>query len=131
MATWCQRDDRKLEFSEKDKKDLKFLYEEWTHPMFISIEKYKELIEGEGGGGSWRTSRPQIHSVHKELIEGEGGGGHGERRDRRLERADHCELAAQRLGGSVRPKGLHLQASAVLQVFEGRLLLGEDAPGVR
>jgi len=51
MATWCQRDDRKLEFSEKDKKDLKFLYEEWTHPMFISIEKYKELIEGEGGGG--------------------------------------------------------------------------------
>lgn len=48
MATWCQRDDRTEPFSEKDEKDLKFLYEEWTHPYFISIEKYAELIEATG-----------------------------------------------------------------------------------
>ena len=29
MATWCQRDDRQVPFDEKDKRDLKFLYEEW------------------------------------------------------------------------------------------------------
>lgn len=29
MATWCQRDDRTMPFTEKDKRDLKFLYEEW------------------------------------------------------------------------------------------------------
>eukprot|EP00591_Stephanopyxis_turris_P010427 CAMPEP_0195525614 /NCGR_PEP_ID=MMETSP0794_2-20130614/26117_1 /TAXON_ID=515487 /ORGANISM="Stephanopyxis turris, Strain CCMP 815" /LENGTH=361 /DNA_ID=CAMNT_0040656103 /DNA_START=176 /DNA_END=1264 /DNA_ORIENTATION=- len=48
MATWCQRDDRKVPFSVKDERDLKFLYEEWTHPYFISIEKYAELIEDTG-----------------------------------------------------------------------------------
>merc|ERR1719445_5103 len=45
MATWCQRDDRIVEFTKKDKRDLNFLYEEWTHPYFISIEKYRELID--------------------------------------------------------------------------------------
>merc|ERR1712127_10146 len=44
MATWCQRDDRVVPFDKKDKRDLRFLYEEWTHPYFISIEKYKELV---------------------------------------------------------------------------------------
>jgi MPBQ/MSBQ methyltransferase len=29
MATWCQRDDRTVPFDEKDKRDLRFLYEEW------------------------------------------------------------------------------------------------------
>merc|ERR1719203_648148 len=45
MATWCQRDDRSVPFDKKEKRDLKFLYEEWTHPYFISIEAYKELVD--------------------------------------------------------------------------------------
>merc|ERR1711966_358044 len=45
MATWCQRDDREVPFSRKDKRDLRFLYEEWTHPYFISIEAYQELVD--------------------------------------------------------------------------------------
>lgn len=45
MATWCQRDDREVPFDEKDKRDLRFLYEEWTHPYFISIDKYREIID--------------------------------------------------------------------------------------
>lgn len=48
MATWCQRDDSEVPFSEKDQRDLKFLYEEWTHPYFISINKYKEIIDATG-----------------------------------------------------------------------------------
>lgn len=48
MATWCQRDDREVPFSEKDDRDLRFLYEEWTHPYFISIEKYAEIIADTG-----------------------------------------------------------------------------------
>mmetsp|Transcript_13387 Transcript_13387/g.19700 ORF Transcript_13387/g.19700 Transcript_13387/m.19700 type:complete len:398 (-) Transcript_13387:86-1279(-) len=48
MATWCQRDDREKAFTKKDKRDLKFLYEEWTHPYFISIEAYAELMEATG-----------------------------------------------------------------------------------
>ncbi|CAB9519094.1 hydroxy-16-methoxy-2,3-dihydrotabersonine N-methyltransferase [Seminavis robusta] len=45
MATWCQRDDRDRPFDKKDERDLKFLYEEWTHPYFISIEAYDELLQ--------------------------------------------------------------------------------------
>jgi len=48
MATWCQRDDRQVPFSEKDKRDLLFLYREWSHPYFISIEEYKEIIDKTG-----------------------------------------------------------------------------------
>jgi len=48
MATWCQRDDRIDPFDDKDRRDLNFLYEEWTHPYFISIEAYKELINKTG-----------------------------------------------------------------------------------
>lgn len=48
MATWCQRDDREVPFTKKDERDLNFLYEEWTHPYFISIEAYKELIDETG-----------------------------------------------------------------------------------
>jgi len=48
MATWCQRDDREVEFDDRDKRDLRFLYEEWTHPYFISIEKYKEIVDATG-----------------------------------------------------------------------------------
>ena len=29
IATWCQRDDREIPFDKKDKRDLRFLYEEW------------------------------------------------------------------------------------------------------
>jgi len=45
MATWCQRDDTMIPFSKKEKRDLNFLYEEWTHPYFISIDKYRNIID--------------------------------------------------------------------------------------
>eukprot|EP00568_Trieres_chinensis_P008395 CAMPEP_0183291154 /NCGR_PEP_ID=MMETSP0160_2-20130417/665_1 /TAXON_ID=2839 ORGANISM="Odontella Sinensis, Strain Grunow 1884" /NCGR_SAMPLE_ID=MMETSP0160_2 /ASSEMBLY_ACC=CAM_ASM_000250 /LENGTH=398 /DNA_ID=CAMNT_0025451913 /DNA_START=99 /DNA_END=1291 /DNA_ORIENTATION=- len=45
MACWCQRDDRDRPFDKKDERDLKFLYEEWTHPYFVSIDKFKDIID--------------------------------------------------------------------------------------
>jgi MPBQ/MSBQ methyltransferase len=44
IATWCQRDDSKVPFNESEKKLLKFLYDEWTHPYFISIQAYAKLM---------------------------------------------------------------------------------------
>jgi len=48
MAVWCQRDDREVPFDKRDKRDLQYLYEEWTHPYFISKEAYAELIDDTG-----------------------------------------------------------------------------------
>ena len=46
IATWCQRDDRNKPFDSKERRMLNFLYSEWTHPYFISIEEYRRLMEG-------------------------------------------------------------------------------------
>ena len=32
----------------QERRMLDFLYSEWTHPYFISIEEYKRLLEGTG-----------------------------------------------------------------------------------
>lgn len=48
MATWCQRDDSEVAFTKQDERDLRFLYEEWTHPYFISIEAYDKLLQKTG-----------------------------------------------------------------------------------
>jgi len=46
IATWCQRDDSKVPFNADERKTLDFLYSEWTHPYFISIEEYAKLMTG-------------------------------------------------------------------------------------
>lgn len=46
IATWCQREetpDNPLD--KKDRADLQFLYDEWTHPHFISKEAYAHLMQ--------------------------------------------------------------------------------------
>jgi len=48
MACWSQRDDSVVPFTKKDKRDLQYLYEEWTHPYFISIQDFKKLIDDTG-----------------------------------------------------------------------------------
>jgi len=48
MACWSQRDDSQVPFSKKDKRDLRYLYEEWTHPHFISVDQFKNLIDNTG-----------------------------------------------------------------------------------
>ena len=49
VATWCQREETpERPFSEKELKRLDYLYAEWTHPHFISIEEYGRLMEDTG-----------------------------------------------------------------------------------
>mmetsp|Transcript_13780 Transcript_13780/g.38065 ORF Transcript_13780/g.38065 Transcript_13780/m.38065 type:complete len:388 (-) Transcript_13780:37-1200(-) len=48
MACWSQRDNTTEPFSKKDLRDLQYLYEEWTHPYFISVEQFKQLIDDTG-----------------------------------------------------------------------------------
>ena len=48
IATWCQRDDRAAPFSDTEKVNLDYLYKEWAHPYFISIDAYAELVDGTG-----------------------------------------------------------------------------------
>jgi len=57
VATWCQRE-TPPEFSAEEQSDLTFLYEEWAHPYFVSIEEYVRLMEGTGklqscGSDNW------------------------------------------------------------------------------
>lgn len=48
VATWCCRDDNEVPLSEKERKNLNYIEEEWTHPPFISIKDYEKLFEGTG-----------------------------------------------------------------------------------
>ena len=45
IATWCQRSTPPA-FTEEDLVNLDYLYKEWAHPYFISIEEYASLVEG-------------------------------------------------------------------------------------
>ena len=43
---WCQREETpSTPISRSEQKDLNFLYEEWAHPYFVSIEEYARLME--------------------------------------------------------------------------------------
>merc|ERR1711924_46627 len=44
---WCQREETlDTPFTDKEKDDLKFLYDEWAHPYFVSKEEYKRILDG-------------------------------------------------------------------------------------
>jgi len=51
IATWCQRE-RPPEFTKTEEENLRFLYEEWAHPYFISFEEYERLLRGTGAMAS-------------------------------------------------------------------------------
>jgi MPBQ/MSBQ methyltransferase len=56
MACWSQRDDSVTPFDEKDNRDLTYLYEEWTHPYFVSIEEWAKLMDNTGVMGPVKTA---------------------------------------------------------------------------
>ena len=56
MACWCQRDDSKVPFDKRDLRDLNYLYEEWTHPFFVSVQKFASLIDDTGMMGPVKTA---------------------------------------------------------------------------
>merc|ERR1719183_2905205 len=71
IATWCQRElEKGEEFSSKEQKQLQFLYDEWAHPYFVSIEEYERLCTGTGklgavSGANWvkETIAAWRHSI--------------------------------------------------------------------
>jgi MPBQ/MSBQ methyltransferase len=72
IATWCQRELEKGqdEFTADEKKKLQFLYDEWAHPYFISIEEYERLCGKTGqltaiSGANWvkETIAAWRHSI--------------------------------------------------------------------
>jgi len=48
IATWCQREEGNRPFSAQERKTLDYLYGEWTHPYFISIEEYARIMQATG-----------------------------------------------------------------------------------
>jgi len=49
VATWCQRDNATQAFTAEEADSLDFLYSEWTHPYFISVNDYARLFASEAG----------------------------------------------------------------------------------
>jgi MPBQ/MSBQ methyltransferase len=48
IACWCQREagiNGAPPLSKQDQEDLNFLYEEWAHPFFISIQEFCRLMQ--------------------------------------------------------------------------------------
>ena len=71
IATWCQKElEKGQEFTAKEQKQLQFLYDEWAHPYFVSIEEYERLCTGTGklgavSGANWvkETIAAWRHSI--------------------------------------------------------------------
>jgi len=47
IATWCEREQPPA-FNAEERKTLDYLYGEWTHPYFISIEEYGRIMQATG-----------------------------------------------------------------------------------
>jgi MPBQ/MSBQ methyltransferase len=50
LATWCQRDDTSVPFTADEQSRLDFLYKEWCHPRFGSLEEYAQIADKQGLG---------------------------------------------------------------------------------
>ena len=70
IACWCQREETpQTAFSQEEKDQLQFLYDEWAHPYFISNLEFGRLMEvGLSNTLSLLTQpKPLMQSVlHKE-----------------------------------------------------------------
>lgn len=56
MACWCQREEADRPFDDKDQRDLTYLYEEWTHPYFVSIQEFSKLVDNTGVMSNVKTA---------------------------------------------------------------------------
>lgn len=46
IATWCQREaPPERPFTARERSALQFLYDEWAHPFFVSVQEYGRLLE--------------------------------------------------------------------------------------
>eukprot|EP00898_Chlorokybus_atmophyticus_P008701 jgi/Chlat1/8832/Chrsp91S08168 len=68
IACWCQKEAET--FTQTEEKALQFLYDEWAHPHFISIDQFVRYMEGTGkltnvGSANWvdETVDSWLHSI--------------------------------------------------------------------
>lgn len=146
FATWCQRE-TPPEFNQAERKTLDFLYGEWTHPYFISIEEYTRLMSGTGvlenvNSDDWvKVRRARCSAVERARARGPRALwlARAERRAplsraRRASRrsaGDHRELAAFDLGGRVGPVDRGQQAVDVVENRARRRHARAHAPRLR
>ena len=46
IACWCQREETAEQpLTPSDKSKLKFLYDEWAHPFFVSYQQFARLLQ--------------------------------------------------------------------------------------
>ena len=54
IATWCQREETpEAPLSEADRAALQFLYDEWAHPYFVSVQEYGRLLQARTQTRCW------------------------------------------------------------------------------
>uniref|UniRef100_A0A0G4HZN5 Methyltransferase type 11 domain-containing protein n=1 Tax=Chromera velia CCMP2878 TaxID=1169474 RepID=A0A0G4HZN5_9ALVE len=73
VAVWSQRDDSTVPFSTNEKKRLNYLYEQWSHPPFISINKFKDLMMDTGAYSTVETAdwaKETLPSWHHQIFLG-------------------------------------------------------------
>uniref|UniRef100_A0A7S3VSG5 Methyltransferase domain-containing protein n=1 Tax=Dunaliella tertiolecta TaxID=3047 RepID=A0A7S3VSG5_DUNTE len=71
IACWCQREETPDKpFTDREREELQFLYDEWAHPYFISIQEFERLMKGTGKmegivGEDWtpQTLPSWLHSI--------------------------------------------------------------------
>ena len=63
IATWCQREEGDKPFTPAERKTLDYLYGEWTHPYFISIDEYGRIMERTGKLAEIKTDDWAVETI--------------------------------------------------------------------
>ena len=74
IATWCQRSEPPA-FTHEERVNLTYLYEEWAHPYFISIDAHVGLLSVVPA--RWRRSRRTTGRGRPPQLEAPGCGSRG------------------------------------------------------
>ncbi|KAF8821477.1 putative tocopherol O-methyltransferase [Cardiosporidium cionae] len=73
VAVWCQRDDLEHPFLDIEKQKLQYLYDQWSHPPFVSAQKMKEILYETGKIGDLKEENwtaETLPSWHHNLLLG-------------------------------------------------------------
>ena len=64
IATWCQREEAPgAPFSGADRAALQFLYDEWAHPYFVSVQEYGRLLQVRAQSRWWQAHGKERNAV--------------------------------------------------------------------
>ena len=104
IATWCQRSEPPW-FTRRELVNLDYLYKEWAHPYFISIDKYAWLLKNTGAMRAVETDDWTRQTI--------------------------ASWRHSRVGGGVGPVARLLEAPDLVQDPQGYRVPGTHAPRLR